>query len=213
MSNLTSYLLATRRLLHDLSAVPATQFWPDSELTDYINEARNRVALDSGCLRQLQSFTLVASQEVYPFSALPLGALTFDIINISVTLNNSRYLLGYMPYTEFTRRARELTNYSGLPSVFSVYGQNSFYIGPSPSQAYVCEFDTVILPNVLIDGTTVEQIAYPYNGAIQYYAAYLAKQKEQSYTESDRFMQEYEAKVKAALRSSYTRRIPLGQYR
>ena len=209
MSDLTSYLLATRRLLHDASG----QFWQDSELTDYINEARNRVAIDSGCLRQLQSFALVAGQEVYPFTALPLGAMTFDIINVTVIWGNSRYLMGYMPYTQFTSWARAWTSYVDMPSVFSVYGQNSFYIGPSPSQAYACEFDTIILPNVLVNASTVEQIVYPYTGAVQYYAAYLAKEKEQMYTESDRFMKEYENKLRAALRASYTRRIPLGQRR
>jgi hypothetical protein len=39
-----------QRLLHDANAV----FWSTSELTDYINEARERVVRDTGCLRTLQ---------------------------------------------------------------------------------------------------------------------------------------------------------------
>jgi len=50
MATLSSYLTEVQRLLHDANAV----FWSTSELTDYINEARERVVRDTGCLRTLQ---------------------------------------------------------------------------------------------------------------------------------------------------------------
>jgi hypothetical protein len=50
MATLTSYLSEVRRLLHDANGV----FWSDAELTDDINNARERVARDTGCLRTLQ---------------------------------------------------------------------------------------------------------------------------------------------------------------
>ena len=40
MGALSTYITQVQRLLHD----PNAQFWSTSELTDYINEARNRVA-------------------------------------------------------------------------------------------------------------------------------------------------------------------------
>lgn len=50
MATLTSYITEVRRLLHDANGV----FWSDSELTDYINDARERIVRDTGCLRTLQ---------------------------------------------------------------------------------------------------------------------------------------------------------------
>lgn len=50
MATLNSYITEVRRLLHDANG----NFYSDSELTDYINGARERVARDTGCLRKLQ---------------------------------------------------------------------------------------------------------------------------------------------------------------
>ena len=50
MATLASYLTEVRRLLHDANGV----FWSDQELTDDINDARERVVRDTGCLRTLQ---------------------------------------------------------------------------------------------------------------------------------------------------------------
>lgn len=50
MATLNSYITEVQRLLHDANAV----FWSTSELTNYINDARERVARDTGCLRTLQ---------------------------------------------------------------------------------------------------------------------------------------------------------------
>lgn len=50
MATLASYITECRRLLHDANA----NFYSDSELTDYINNARERVVRDTGCLRTLQ---------------------------------------------------------------------------------------------------------------------------------------------------------------
>lgn len=60
---LTAYLLSTRRLLHDASS----KTFQDSELTTYINQARQRIGLDTGCVRGIVNFYLSASQESYPY--------------------------------------------------------------------------------------------------------------------------------------------------
>ena len=54
MATLNSYITEVRRLLHDANA----NFWTNPELTDYINDARNRVAADTSCSRSLASITL-----------------------------------------------------------------------------------------------------------------------------------------------------------
>ena len=50
MATLSSYITEVRRLLHDANG----NFYNDTQLTDYINEARSRVVRDTGCLRTIQ---------------------------------------------------------------------------------------------------------------------------------------------------------------
>jgi len=88
MATLNSYITEVRRLLHDANG----NFYSDSELTDYINGARDRVARDTGCLRKLQ----VAQTPIAPvgYSGNPViwtantfyaaGALVFSNIFIYV---------------------------------------------------------------------------------------------------------------------------------
>lgn len=61
---LTGYITSTRRLLHDASA----KTFSDSELTTYVNQARQRIGLESGSVRGLINFFLSAGQESYPYS-------------------------------------------------------------------------------------------------------------------------------------------------
>jgi len=204
MSTLSSYITEVRRLLHDANG----NFYSDSELTDYINSARERVVRDTGCLRTLQSFTLTTNQESYSYSALPNGSNTLDVININVYWGNSRTPLRYLPWTDFNAQLRYWQNYIGLPIAFSIYGQNTIYFGPVPDQNYVCEFDTVILPNDLQSDSTVEQLQDPYTVPVAYYAAHKAKFKEQSFGESEIFKQQYENQVRNVLSTVFTRRLP-----
>lgn len=201
----SDYRNQCRRLLHD----PNANFWPDSELNDYISEARNRVVGDTGCLRSLQSFTLTVGQEAYQYSALPSSTQTMDIINIVAIWGQQRITLQYMPWSQFTTRMRPWLSYQDIPAVFTIYGQSTFYIGPTPSQAYSCEIDTVILPVAFTDDTTADAINYPYTAGVSYYASYLAKEKQQAYEESDRFLEKYKQKMKEALQMTMTRRIPI----
>jgi len=49
MSTLSTYITGVRRLLHDANA----NFYSDSQLTDYINSARERAVRDTGALREV----------------------------------------------------------------------------------------------------------------------------------------------------------------
>jgi hypothetical protein len=204
MATLSGYITEVRRLLHDANG----NFYSDSELTDYINSARERVVRDTGCLRTLQSFTLTTNQESYSYASLPNGSNTLDVININVYWGNSRTPLRYLPWTDFNAQLRYWQNYIGLPIAFSIYGQNTIYFGPVPDQNYVCEFDTVILPNDLQSDSTVEQLQDPYTVPVAYYAAHKAKFKEQSFGESEIFKQQYENHVRNVLSTVFTRRLP-----
>ncbi len=72
MATLSSYILGVRRLLHDATG----QYWSDSELTDYINTARNRIVSDTGCNRLLQAIQVSQNIEAYSF-----GSVTGFVVN------------------------------------------------------------------------------------------------------------------------------------
>ena len=273
MATLSSYITEVQRLLHDANSV----FWSTSELTDYINDARERVARDTGCLRTLQitatpisstgvpatlwtaGATVTAGEfvfssifiyevtvsgvlgstapaypasgytfppstaftdgtatllysgpvEIIPYATISTGT-TLDILNVNIYWGNSRIPLRYLPWSNFNAQLRYWQNYVGRPVCFSVYGQNTIYIGPVPDQAYVVEIDSTILPTALSLNTpnTNDQIQDPYTTPVAFYAAYKAKYKEQSYGEAEIYKQEYAKQIQAVLNSVYTRRIP-----
>lgn len=276
------YILQVRRLLHDANA----NYWSDSELLDDINQARNRIALDSASLRSLVNFYLSNGQESYPFqgglaalgvsdagggytstptisftggggsgatavatlssgtisgvtitgngngyTAAPTVVLStagetatatitasilkaLDILSISVNWGNSWITLGYTYFTQFQAKARFYRNTTGQPAVWSkgpvntTAGGDSFYIFQIPSDSYQCDIDAILLPNALVDDTTPEQLQYPYTDLVQYYAAGLAKQKQQQMDEAAAFMKMYETMLRQYTAAKYQRRIP-----
>ena len=277
MATLSTYITQVQRLLHDANGV----FWSDAELTDYINEARERTVRDTGCLRTLQvtytplsstgvaatqwaagttlaagdfvfsgifiyqvitggtlgstvppypygnqayppstTFTVAGSTnmvfqydspcEVISLASLPNSLYTLDVLNVTLYWGNSRIPLRYLPWTNFNAQLRYWQNYVGRPVCFSTYGQGQLYIGPIPDQSYAIEVDTIILPTALLatNPSQTDQIVDPYTTPVQFYAAYKAKYKEQSYGEAEIFKQEYAKHIQAAINSTFTRRIP-----
>jgi hypothetical protein len=83
-SNLTSYITEVQRLLHDANS----NFYSTTELTDYINAARERVVRDTGCLRTLQVTTTPSAPIGYSGNvaawtantAVTIGQLLFNNI-------------------------------------------------------------------------------------------------------------------------------------
>jgi len=205
MPTLNEYISETRRLLHDVNG----NFWTTQEITDYVNEGRTHVVQDSGCRRILQSYTMSVGQETIAFSTLPEGDQTIDVLNINLYWGDSRWPLYYMAWTDFNAQLRFWQNYNGRPIGFSMYGAKTIFIGPKPDQAYELELDTVVLPDPLVGGATVDtQIPSPFTEAVAYFAAHKAKYQEQSYGESEIFKQEYTKQILGALNSTFTRRLP-----
>ena len=200
---LTNYLTETRRLLHDSTGT----YWQDAELIDYINDGRNQVVADTGCNRVLQSVSTVTSQEIYSYSALPNAFSTIDVLNITLLWGSSRIPLGYMPFTEFNQQLRFFQNQVSRPSVFTIYGMNSVRLGPVPDQIYGMEWDTVVIPAALVNYADQDILNFPYTSPVAYWAAYKAKEKQQSNEDADRFKAQYKEKVMRAIGSSFTRRI------
>ena len=200
---LSDYITECRRLLHDANG----NFYSDSELTDYINDARSRLVRDTGCMRSLQASSVIQGQEIINTSAIPGGVSTLDILGINLIWGNTRIYLRYLPWTQFNAELRYWQNYQGRPIGFSMYGQSAIYIGPIPDQTYQIELDTIVLPAALTSASPIETIPIPYTAPVAFYACHKAKYKEQAYGESEIFKQEYSNQVKAVLSSVFTRRV------
>lgn len=201
---LAQYITQCRRLLHDANG----NFWSDQELTDYINDARNRLVRDTGCLRRLQTSATVTSQETYLFSSLPEGDKTMDVININLYWGNSRVPLLYRPWSDFNAQLRYWQNYTGRPIAFSMYGTKMFYLGPVPDQVYTIELDTVIEPTPLVSANDPDTIPDIWTQPVPFYASHTAKFKEQSYGEAEIFHQQYIKEAQNLLATTFTRRLP-----
>ena len=207
MGALNTYITQCRRLLHDANGA----FWPDAELTDYINEARNRVAQDTKCLRRVvTSLTLPSGQETYtPQSFIPTyGPRLVDVMGISIYINNTRIKLQYYAYTQFDALMRYWVNYQQWPVAFSRVGATIIYVGPVPNQDYVSDWDVAVNPAALASDSDPEEIPVPFTDVIKFWACYLAKFKEQSLGECQIYKNEYAKNVLMASRSFQTRIIP-----
>lgn len=203
--SLSSYISETRNLLHDSNG----KYWTDPELADYINDGRNRVALETKCLRSLQLQTLTLGIETFPVASLPQGGVTIDVLNITYQWGASRIPLRYLPFTQFNAYVRAWSNQRGRPLAWSLYGQSPgiAYIGPIPDQDYASEWDTAIIPAALVTDMSDDPIAYPFTSPVAFYAAYKAKHKEQSYAEAQVFFDGYKTRINEAIQGSFTRRL------
>lgn len=137
-----------------------------------------------------------------------------DIMGITVNWGNSWITLNYAYFTQFQAKARFYRNVTGQPAVWSkgppatTDGSDWFYIFQIPSSSFQCDIDACLYPNPLIDDTTVEQLQYPYTDRVQYFAAYVAKFKQQEFDEAQRFLQMYDEMMRRGNASRVQRRIP-----
>jgi hypothetical protein len=195
---LTAYITQVRRLLHD----PSGQYWSDSELTDYINEARNRICKDTRCLRTYipglvtmtqgdEQYLLSDLQSAAGFTTNYTGYTIIDVMGVTVIWGQTRIKLGYAPWTRFDAMMRYWTNMQSRPVLFSRLGALSVYIGPQPDQSYVSDWDLALIPPPLVSDSTPEAIPEPFVTPIKYYAAYVAKFREQAIAEAQMFEKMY----------------------
>ena len=201
---LSEYRTRVRRLLNDAQG----NYWTNPELDAYVNEAREKTAIDTACVRSFQLGTLLTNVDKYLFrDIVPNGAKTIDILGIQPIFGNTRYSLRWYDYTYLTAFYRPWTQYRQLPVAFSIYGPNILYIAPAPNVDYPnTEFDTAIVPDQLINDNTQDIIPEPYTDAVKYYAARLAKLRMQQYEEALAFDKLYTQRTNE-LNAMYPRRI------
>lgn len=72
MTTLANYETDVEDLLHD----PSQQYWATAQIDRYINQARTKLVMDTGCLRTLQTIYTTASQEAITFGQVTGASIT-----------------------------------------------------------------------------------------------------------------------------------------
>lgn len=105
---------------------------------------------------------------------------------------------------------RAWNQFQSRPVAWSRQGTSigNVFIGPIPDQTYSSEWDIAYLPVDLVDGSSVDELVYPFTDPVPFYAAYQAKFKEQSYGESAVFEQQFNKKIIGAVNAVFTRHLP-----
>lgn len=204
MGALDTYNTRTRRLLTD----PNKQYWQDPELNDDINQARNRVASDTKCLRTLfTGVALTAGQEQYTITTLlntavaPVLQGTFVVEVISATVYwgpTQRIKCVNRAFTEQDAKFRAWSTWQTRPGSLAMYGANSCFLNPVPDQNYISDWDCCVTPAALQTSADVEVLPVVFQPLVPYFAAHIAKYGEQSLDESDIFYKKYLTERQAA---------------
>lgn len=199
---LSDYEFQVQDLVHD----PDFQTWSQAQIDKYINEARNRVAVDSWCLRQIltpdvyptlqftQGFEFFNPQEFLPSA---FGPVLVGVRGITVIINNTRRALRYAPYTWLSANFRRFSGVQSQPVYWSRVSPTQLVIEPVPSQTYTCEFDISVTPTALTGATNeVDQIPVPFQDCVQYFAAHKAKINQQQMQEAQLYLGLYMTNVR-----------------
>ena len=193
---LSDYILDVRRYLHE--AKP--NYWTDPELTTYINKARVQVATDTGIFRAIRQVDLQASQEQYVWNTpgqdvnginLGVGSDVISVLSIFVIWSSTRYPIQLLSMVDLNKNFRMWVPYLQYPVAAAQVGM-SHYFAPMPDQIYLSEWDCVLVPPDLKNTTDVEDAIWvPFLEPIDMWATYLAKKKEQNWSESEKWRDEY----------------------
>jgi len=202
---LGTYLVRTRRLLHDLpqgyipnpANTTKQTYYSDYDLTSDINDSINQRDLWGGGTRSYQAgIPLTIGQDTYTFPALfptlyAAGQTVLDVVNVILIYGNTRVPLNNPSFTDLTTKARALVNYQNRPWGFTRYGAAAIYIAPAPGAIYTCDFDTVLLSTTLVTANDPDPLPFPYTPPVPYYAAYLAKLNMRRFDEAETFFGYY----------------------
>lgn len=211
MGALDTYTARVRRLLTDASA----QYWSPTEITDDINQARERVAADTKCLRQIVTgIQLNQNQEQYSIAQTVstgtpanLGGFVIEVLSVTIYWGNMRVICTNRSFTEQNAKLRIFQNYQTRPGSVAMVGNNVLYVNPIPDQNYVSDWDVVILPSPLQTSGDPEVLPVVFQPPVAFYAAHLAKFSEQSIEESSIFEKEYTKKLQAAAWAAFSSRF------
>lgn len=201
---LLDYLTDCQRALHDSTYA----FWTQTELIDYINKARRKIAAETGCLRQLlEAVDISTGVGTYDFFSLLAGRQITCVLDIYLNYSGSRVPLFFYPYPQFARSAAVVYNQTSVPRYWSQIG-NTVRIAPLPSVDYTADFDVAIDPLKLSATTDQDnEILAPFSDCVMFYVGYLAKIKDQRRDQAEDFLNDFYMNLRQASASGLVRRI------
>ncbi len=183
---LADYLDELRDLLHD----PDDRFWSATQKGKYINRARRQRDEDTAIQRSTITFPLVTGTGTYTFATVGNGSI-IDVLTITLIFGQTRVVLDNPSLTELNQRYRTSTTFNGWTAGWARQGPQTVIFGPTPSTAFVTEWDCVVFGAPLVSVTDLDQVPYPYTKPVAFYAAYLAKMNERQRDEAMDFMEDY----------------------
>jgi len=193
--SLSDYLDELRDLLHD----PMDRLWSQTQKANYINRARRERDMATAINRSTITFTLTAGTASYTFATVGNGQI-FDVFSIFLQQGQTRIALGCMSLSDLvTSGLRMSINFTGWTMAFARQGESTVIFAPTPSQAYVTEWDCAVYLAPLVNLTDTDSLAYPYVKPVAYYAANLAKINQRRWDEAQEFKDEYERLVGSAV--------------
>lgn len=186
---LTTYTTQVQRLLQN--PVAPTSLYTTGDITSYINTARGQLAGEAECIRYMGTLTTTAGVNVYNFADIDTGVSATNGVEGVINVRQALYRLGSGNMWLASRSWEWFLQYhlnnavpqQGPPEVWAQYGQGaapgssgsigggSFYLSPTPDQAYTLTLDCVCYPIALADDTTVEAIPYLWTDAVPFFAA------------------------------------------
>ncbi len=198
---LSDYIYLTRNLLRDANK----RFWKlDSDITKYVNLARDRVAIDTNATRVNATIALTQGQEAYRFGLVLAAVQSLPgspparniqaILNINFIQTTTFYMpLRRLAWSDFNRVFRS-NPFQSMCQAWSMQGYGVFFLGPTPpGPDYTAEIDCLYLPNNLTDPANVETaIPDPLSELVPLMAARWATYYEQDKSRLDEFIIHYE---------------------
>lgn len=199
---LTAYITQTQRLLND----EAAQFYQTSDLTAFINIARNTIATQTDCLVSNGSLATVNGQQTYGLAALTPPAGLQNAINVRSIISVIAGVgakLESRPWAWFLNYELNGPAYSatGTPTVWSMQNLGSMgnlWFSPTPNGTVLMNVEASWIPVALTTDATPENLSYPWTDAVPYFAAYLAYTNAQRQTDAQKMLGLFNAFVKAA---------------
>lgn len=207
---LNAYLATTNQLLQNPAAT--STLYDQTQLTDYINEARVQVAGEARCIKVIGTFSLTpASQGPYAWSsiALPAGVGIAGVLGVRML----RYQLATSNQVPIAAQSwpwfqqydlNVIATDAAAPREWAQYGEGvngTLYVWPPPDIAYGMYADTWCYPSALGSDADPEAIPQLWTVPVPYYAAYkalIAAQTGARRQDADQMMQLYELFMKRA---------------
>ena len=208
---LTNYLTQVTRLLQNPPASP--NLYTVSDLTYYINVARNQLAVETMCVRSNVGLTLSGSQQQYPLSSItPSGSGISAIVNVQTAYYASGGGYVYLNPRQWTYFNVFMLCVPSVPTgaptdwtQYSTGANGVLYFNPVPNTTFNVLLDAVCTPIPLVNDATVEAIPYPYTDAVPFFAAYYAYMSAQRGADADAMFARYKEFVFRAQMASEPR--------